>query len=255
MRHVLGIEYDGTDFCGWQRLSAGPSVQHEVEMAVSFVAGHAVEVVCAGRTDSRVHGRCQVVHFDSDAIRSDHGWVMGTNSRLPNSIAVRWTQAVAPDFHARFSARARRYHYRILNRRVRPALDARYVAWERRPLDAQRMHAAAQTLLGEHDFSAFRSSQCEARHARRDLQCLQVSRVGEEVRVQVQANAFLHHMVRNLVGSLLLIGRGEKPVEWMRELLDGRDRNEAGPTAMAEGLLFVGPLYEPQWNLPAEVTL
>ncbi len=254
MRHVLGIEYDGTDFHGWQRLGTGPSVQHEVEMAVSFVAAHAVEVVCAGRTDSRVHGRCQVVHFDSDATRSDHGWVMGTNSRLPDSIAVRWAQAVAPDFHARFSARARRYRYRILNRRVRPALDARYVAWERLPLDAERMHAAGQVLLGEHDFSAFRSSQCEARHARRDLQRLQVSRVGEEVWVEVQANAFLHHMVRNIVGSLVPIGRGERPLEWMRELLDGRDRNAAGPTATAQGLLFVGPLYESQWNLPAEVT-
>ena len=255
MRHVLGIEYDGTDFHGWQRLSAGPSVQHEVEKAVSFVAGHPVEVVCAGRTDSHVHGCCQVVHFDSDVTRSDHGWVMGTNSRLPDSVAVRWTQVVAADFHARFSARARRYRYRILNRRVRPALDSRYVAWERLPLEAELMHEAAQALLGEHDFSAFRSSQCEARHARRDLHRLQVSRVGEEVWIEVQANAFLHHMVRNIVGSLLLIGRGEKPVDWMRELVDGRDRNLAGPTAMAQGLLFVGPLYEAHWDLPAEVTL
>lgn len=255
MRYALGIEFDGTDFCGWQRLHDNPSVQAAVEDALSFVAGHRVEVTCAGRTDRGVHGRCQVVHFDSQAQRSDYSWVMGANSRLPPSIAVRWAQPVDEQFHARFSARARRYCYRIANRRIRPALEARYQSWERRPLDAEAMHEAAQQLLGMHDFSAFRSSQCQARHPNRELQLLSVERIGEEVRFEVQANAFLHHMVRNLVGSLLLVGCGERPPHWPREVLDGRDRTAAGPTAPPQGLLFVGPLYPAEWKLPNEVTL
>ena len=255
MRYALGIEFDGTDFCGWQRLHDNPSVQEAVEDALSFVAGQRVDVVCAGRTDRGVHGRCQVVHFDSEAQRSDYSWVMGANSRLPSSITVRWAQPVDAQFHARFSARARRYCYRIANRRIRPALEARYLSWERRPLDAEAMHEAAQRLLGMHDFSAFRSSQCQANHPRRELQHLSVERIGEEVRVEVQANAFLHHMVRNLVGSLLLVGCGERPVHWPREVLDGCDRTVAGPTAPPQGLLFVGPLYPAEWQLPDEVTL
>lgn len=256
MRYALGIEYDGTDFRGWQRLGDGSaSLQGALEAALSFVAGHAVEVTCAGRTDSGVHGQCQVVHFDSTATRSEYAWLMGANTRLPRSMAVRWVQPVSDAFHARFGARARRYRYRILNRRVRPALDARFVTWERLPLDADAMHEAAQAMLGEHDFSAFRSSQCQAAHARRDMQCLDVLRRGEEIHVEVQANAFLHHMVRNLVGSLLPIGRGEQPVMWMKQVLDGRDRSLAGPTAPAQGLLFIGPLYPAECQLPQEVTL
>ena len=256
MRYALGIEYDGTDFRGWQRLGDGSvSLQGALEVALSFVAGHAVEVTCAGRTDSGVHGQCQVIHFDSDAVRSDYAWLMGVNTRLPRSMAVRWVMPVPDEFHARFGARARRYRYRILNRRVRPALDARFVTWERLPLDVDAMREAAQALLGEHDFSAFRSSQCQAAHARRDMQRLDVTRRDEEIHVEVQANAFLHHMVRNIVGSVLPIGRGEQPVAWMREILEGRDRALAGPTAPAQGLLFIGPLYPAEWNLPAEVTL
>ncbi len=256
MRYALGIEYDGTDFRGWQRLGDGSaSLQGALEAALSFVAGHPVEVVCAGRTDSGVHGQCQVVHFDSTATRSEYAWLMGTNTRLPRSMAVRWVTPVSDTFHARFGARARRYRYRILNRRVRPALDARFVTWERLPLDADAMHQAAQALLGEHDFSAFRSSQCQAAHARRDMQRLDVFRHGEEIHVEVRANAFLHHMVRNLVGSLLPVGRGEQPVAWMKQVLDGRDRSLAGPTAPAQGLLFIGPLYPALCQLPQEVTL
>ena len=255
MRYALGIEYDGTDFCGWQRLGDNPSLQAAVEAALGFVAGHPVEVTCAGRTDRGVHASCQVVHFDSPSERSTYAWTMGANSRLPHALSVRWCQPVAEDFHARFGARARRYRYRILNRRVRPALDARFVAWERQPLDADAMHAAAQALLGERDFSAFRSSQCQASHARRNLQRLDVRRIGEEIQLDVQANAFLHHMVRNLVGSLLPIGRGERPAPWLAELLEGRDRTLAGPTAAPQGLLFLGPLYPAECALPAEVTL
>jgi tRNA pseudouridine38-40 synthase len=255
MRHVLGIEYDGSDFLGWQRLSHGPTLQAVVEQALSRVADHPVEAVCAGRTDSGVHAACQVVHFDSAAERSPRAWAMGCTSQLPASVAVLWAQPVDAGFHARYAARARRYRYRILNRPVRAALQARYLGWERRPLDAERMHRAGQALLGEHDFSAFRTSQCQAPHPRREMQQVSVERFGDEVRIEVQANAFLHHMVRNIVGSLLPIGRGERPVEWLAELLAGRDRDRAGPTAAASGLCFLGPRYPREWGLPDEVSL
>ncbi len=254
MRFALGIEYDGTDFHGWQHLAHAASVQEAVEKALSLVAGHPVAVTCAGRTDAGVHAHCQVVHFDSDAPRSDYAWTMGANTQLPPAVAVRWAQPVAADFNARFSARSRRYCYRIRNRRARPALEARQLGWDRLPLDADAMHAAAQALLGEHDFNAFRSSQCEAQHARRELIEITVTRHGDDVHIEVEANAFLHHMVRNLVGSLLPIGRGERPQDWMGELLAGRDRTRAGPTAPARGLVFVGPRYPAHWGLPAEVT-
>jgi tRNA pseudouridine38-40 synthase len=254
MRIALGIEYDGTDFSGWQRLTEGVSVQGAVERALTKVADHPVQVSCAGRTDAGVHGRCQVVHFDTDARRDMRGWVLGACSNLPTSVAVLWAQPVPESFHARFSARSRRYRYHLLNRSVRAALDARYVTWERLPLDAARMHEAAQALLGGHDFSAFRALSCQAPHPRRSVLGVDVRREGEQVFVEIEANAFLHHMVRNIVGSLLLIGRGERPVEWLGELLASRDRQVAGPTAPASGLTFVGPRYEAHWNLPAEVS-
>lgn len=254
MRIALGIEYDGTDFFGWQRLKEGPSVQGRLEHALSLVAAHPVEVSCAGRTDAGVHGRCQVVHFDTPAQRPMRGWILGGCSNLPPSVAVLWAQPVLDSFHARYAARSRRYRYHILNRPVRAALDARYVTWERLPLDAGRMHAAAQALLGLHDFSAFRALSCQAAHPRRTVLAVSVRREGEHVIVEIEANAFLHHMVRNIVGSLLLIGRGEQPVEWMAELLAGANRQVAGPTAPASGLTFLGPRYERHWGLPAEVS-
>lgn len=260
MRVALGVEYDGNGFLGWQRLSkAGEggqeSVQAALETALSRVAAHPVGTTCSGRTDAGVHARCQVVHFDTDAVRAPRAWMLGTTSHLPQSVCVRWCQPVADDFNARFSARARQYRYRILNRAVRPALHRQYLSWELRPLDADAMHRAAQALVGEQDFSAFRSVQCQAPHARRDLQRIRVWRDGDEVIVEVQANAFLHHMVRNIVGSLLEIGAGEQAGDWIAELLAGRDRRLAGPTAPAAGLVFLGPLYPPGWALPAEVTL
>jgi len=254
MRIALGIEYDGTDFLGWQRLSHGATVQGALERALSSVAAHPVEVTCAGRTDAGVHGHCQVVHFDTDARRDMRGWVLGACSRLPRSIAVLWAQPVPDDFHARFSACSRRYRYTILNRPVRAALEARYVTWERLPLDAARMHRAAQALLGEHDFSAFRAASCQAAHANRRVLAAAVRREGERVMVEIEANAFLHHMVRNIVGSLLPVGRGEQPAAWLAGLLAGRDRAAAGPTAPPTGLAFVGPRYEARWGLPAEVS-
>ena len=255
MRIAFGIEYDGTDFLGWQRLSHGETVQGALETALQRVADEPVETTAAGRTDAGVHARCQVVHFDTDVRRDMRGWLLGTCSNLPRSMAVTWAQPVPDDFHARFSARLRGYRYRIVNRLVRAALDARYVTWERHPVDAQRMHDAAQALLGENDFSAFRAVSCQAAHARRFMKKISVTRIGEEVFIDVEANAFLHHMVRNIVGSLLLVGRGEQPVEWMAELLAGRDRERAGPTAPATGLTFLGPKYEAHWGLPEQVTL
>lgn len=254
-RIALGIEYDGTGFFGWQRLAHGPNVQAEVEAALSFVADHAVAVTCAGRTDAGVHARCQVVHFDSESQRDERAWTLGANTRLPVGVSVLWAKPMPDDFHARFSARARRYRYTLLNRAIRPALDARYVSWERRPLDAEAMHRAAQALIGEHDFSAFRAISCQAAHARRCVLDISVFREGERVHVDIQANAFLHHMVRNIVGSLLEVGTGERSVEWMAEVLATRDRAQAGATAPAQGLTFIGPRYPAQWALPPEVTL
>jgi tRNA pseudouridine38-40 synthase len=255
MRIALGIEYDGTDFFGWQRLRHGNSIQSVVESALSFVADESIEVVCAGRTDAGVHAVCQVVHFDTQAQRSERGWTLGANSRLPASIAVRWAKPVVGDFHARFGAHGRRYRYRILNRPVRPALQARYVTWERRPLDAPVMHQAAQALIGEHDFSAFRTVACQARTPTRCVRAISVARDREDVVIDIQANAFLHHMVRNIVGSLLPIGRGDEPPAWIAQLLAGRDRALAGPTAPASGLTFLGPLFPSDCGLPGEVTL
>lgn len=253
MRYALGIEYDGTGFFGWQRLKHGPSLQAAVEQALSFVADHPITVICAGRTDAGVHALCQVIHFDSDAQREERAWTLGATTRLPPQIAVRWARTVAPEFHARFAARARRYRYTLLNRVVRPALDARFVSWERTPLDAHAMHDAAQGLLGEHDFSAFRAVACQAAHARREVIAINVHRDGECVIVEIEANAFLHHMVRNIVGSLLEVGRGERPRQWIAQLLQQRDRAQAGATAPAQGLCFIGPRYVAEWGLPSEV--
>jgi tRNA pseudouridine38-40 synthase len=253
LRIALGIEYDGTDFLGWQRLSHGSTAQAAVEAALTFVADAPIEVTCAGRTDAGVHARTQVVHFDTDAVRSERSWTLGANSRLPHSIAIRWALAVSDDFHARYRAVARRYRYCILNRPVRPALDARYVAWERVPLDAAAMHTAAQALVGEHDFSAFRAISCQAHSARRNVLAIGVGRDGEQVTVEIEANAFLHHMVRNIVGSLLPVGRGEQSPDWISRLLEGGDRTIAGATAPPQGLTFLGPRYPAHFGLPKEV--
>jgi tRNA pseudouridine38-40 synthase len=259
MRLALGIEYDGSGFSGWQRLTqpgeAGlATVQSAVEDALSTVADHPVLVTCAGRTDAGVHASCQVVHFDSDARREPRGWMLGATGRLPEAVCVRWCVPVADDFHARFSAVARRYRYRLLNRAVRPALGRQWLSWERRPLDADAMHAAAQSLLGENDFTSFRTVHCQAPHARRELQRISVRRDGDVLEIDVQANAFLHHMVRNIVGSLVEVGAGERPQAWIAEVLAARDRTVAGPTAPPQGLVFNGPLYPARWTLPAEVT-
>lgn len=254
-RYALGIEYDGSRYSGWQRLGeAGPTLQQTLEDAISKVANAPITTVCAGRTDAGVHGLCQVVHFDTDAVRAPRGWTLGITSNLPSDMAVRWCVPVEAEFSARFSAKARRYRYEILNRSVRPAYQAAYLAWERRLLDADLMHRAAQTLVGRHDFSAFRTVHCQANNPERDIQEIQVVRTGDVVAMEIQANAFLHHMVRNIIGSLMSVGAGERPPEWIAELLAGRDRTVAGPTGPASGLTFLHPVYEAHWGLPAEVT-
>ena len=255
MRWALGIEYEGSGFLGWQRQLHGPSVQATVERALSKVADHEVAVTCAGRTDTGVHARCQVVHFDTEAVRGARAFVLGANSLLPQSVVVRWAQPVADPFHARYSAEARRYRYTVLNRPVRPALEARTLSWERLPLDAERMARAAQPLLGEHDFTSFRTVACQSKSPVRRMAAIRIWREDERVQFEFRANAFLHHMVRNLVGSLVLVGLGEQPESWIAEVLARCDRTQAGPTAPPEGLVFLGPCYPAAFGLPAEVTL
>lgn len=251
IRVALGVEYDGGCFYGFQRQRQTPTVQQVLERAIARVADQEVTVHCAGRTDTGVHASGQVVHFETTARRSERAWVLGCNTHLPSGCAVTWARAVDGRFHARFSARARRYRYRILNRWIRPGLDAGRVAWERRMLDAERMHAAAQCLVGEHDFSSFRADGCQARHAVRTIQRIAVARDLHEVVVDVTANAFLYHMVRNIAGTLIEIGAGKRPVEWIGEVLAARRRATAGPTAPADGLYFVGAEYPEHPDLPA----
>lgn len=255
MRYALALEYDGSGFLGWQKHHTGATVQAAVEKALSYVADEPVQVVCSGRTDARVSARCQVVHFDSDVVRAERAWLLGANTQLPDSVRGLWLQQVPGGFHARYCARARRYRYSLLIRPIKPAINRQFLSWHREPLDAARMHEAAQLVLGEQDFSAFRTVHCQAKHPVRNLHQLNVSQDGELIYFDVQANAFLHHMVRNLVGSLIAIGKHEQPVDWMKTLLDGKDRTVAGPTATAEGLMFLGALYPREWALPESVSL
>jgi tRNA pseudouridine38-40 synthase len=251
MRYALGLEYDGSKFMGWQVQSHGPSVQACVEQAAGAVANHEVRVFCCGRTDTGVHASCQVAHFDTTAERPERSWVLGINSHLPGSIVVLWIRRVDEDFHARFSAYSRTYQYRILNRWVRPALGAGKFSWCRKPLDVARMHLAAQALLGEHDFSSFRAAGCQATHAVRTIQHISVCRFGDNVILNVAANGFLYHMVRNVAGSLMEVGKGNQPVDWLAGVLLARDRTLAAPTAAGDGLYFMGARYPEKYGLPA----
>ena len=243
MRLAFGVEYDGSRFRGWQRQERAESVQAVVETALSAIADHPVAVTCAGRTDAGVHATGQVIHFDTDSERPLHGWLLGGNSKLPDAVAFTWARQMDADFHARFSATARAYRYVILSRPLRPALLRSRVTWTYHALDAERMHAAGQLLLGEHDFSSFRAIGCQARHPRRCVNRLSVSRHGDYLYLDVEANAFLHHMVRNIAGTLMLVGRGERPVEWVSEVLAARDRSAGGVTAPADGLYMVKVSY------------
>jgi tRNA pseudouridine38-40 synthase len=250
-RFALGVEYDGTAFMGWQRQPhAGRTVQGCLEQALSRVADHPVEITCAGRTDAGVHASAQVVHFDSNAVRELRNWLLGLNANLPADVAVNWVRPVAEDFHARFQARARHYRYTIVNRATRPVLARAQATWTHRPLDHVRMQTAAKYLLGEHDFSAFRAIECQARSPVRTLHLLRVERHGELIWIDVVANAFLHHMVRNIAGVLMAIGAGKQGVEWTQSVLAGRDRRLGGVTAAPEGLCFRAVLYPPRFDIP-----
>lgn len=251
MRIALGVEYDGSRFCGWQTQPGGCSVQDALSAAVSAIAGHAASLAAAGRTDAGVHALGQVAHFDTPAVRPDSAWVRGVNALLPPAISVLWAQPVAADFHARFSAVGRRYRYLLLNRAVRPGLLAGRVGWYHAPLDVQAMRAAASGLLGEHDFSAFRAAECQAKSPVRTLSQLDIRREGDFIVFDLAANAFLHHMVRNIVGCLVYVGKGKYPPEWLADLLARRDRRRAAPTFAPDGLYFAGADYDPRWGLPA----
>ena len=252
MRYAIGLEYDGSGYSGWQRQAHSPSVQAEVERSLTQVANHEVTVICAGRTDSGVHARGQVVHFDTASERSDRQWMLGINSHLPESIRAVWIQAVDNDFHARFGAFSRSYQYRIMNRWVRPAIAARYYGWCRELLDESLMHATAQVLLGKHDFSAFQSAGCSAQHAIREISNIAVQRHENIVTIDITANAFLYHMVRNIAGSLIAVGVGEKSSDWLERIFKTGDRKLAGVMAESNGLCFMSVRYDPKYKLPQE---
>lgn len=249
-RIALAVEYDGEGFCGWQRQPHCHSVQAELESALSSIAQTPITVYCAGRTDTGVHAAAQVVHFETDVERPLRAWSFGVNSHLRRNVAVHWASTVPEHFHARFSATSRRYRYTLLNRSTRPGYQAGTISWERAPLDAARMHDAAQALLGEHDFSSFRSSECQATHAIRYISQLTVERQANRVVVDITANGFLHNMVRIITGSLLAVGRGDRPVEWLGQLLEARDRTMAGATAPPYGLCFMQPSYPEEFGIP-----
>ncbi len=251
MRLAAGVEYEGTAYAGWQRQHHARSVQGEVEAALSRVADQTIATTCAGRTDAGVHALGQVIHFDTTASRANDAWLLGANSHLPSDISLRWVSPMPDEFHARYSARARRYRYVIFNHRSRPALYAHRACWFYHPLDAMRMHEAAQHLLGEHDFSAYRAAECQSRSPNRFVEEITVTRQGNWVAIEIEANAFLHHMVRNIAGVLMAIGKGSQPIDWTRTVLEGRDRQAAGVTAAAEGLYFLRVRYDTQFQLPS----
>jgi len=250
MRLAAGIEYDGTAYNGWQRVRSGIGVQAVVEKALARVADQAVEAVCAGRTDAGVHASGQVVHFESSRDREPRSWLLGANANLPDDVSLTWVRPVDEEFHARYSAVERSYRYLILNRLVRSALFRHRAWWVHQPLAESRMQQAGRMLIGEHDFSAFRAAGCQARSASRHLSRLEVERHSDWIVVTVTANAFLQHMVRNIVGLLAEIGRGDVPVEKTAEILESRDRTRAGVAAPARGLTLVSVTYPRRFELP-----
>lgn len=256
MRIALGIEYNGSQFSGWQRQKHGTrTVQECVEKALSVVADEPVQVVCAGRTDTGVHATGQVVSFDSQSERPLKAWVQGVNAHLPDDVSSVWACEVDEDFSARFTATARQYRYAILNRPGRSAVFHSNVTWRHGAINEKIMHVAAQALIGEQDFSSFRSSACQAEHARRNIHYVTVSRKADFIFIDIEANAFLHHMVRNIAGVLLEIGRGDKEPEWVSELLEARDRTVSGITAPPGGLYLMSVVYPPQYGLPTHLAV
>lgn len=247
---ALGIEYNGSGYNGWQGQKHGLGVQELLEKALSYVANEDIKVICAGRTDAGVHAAAQIVHFETHAEREERAWILGTNTRLPNDICVNWAMPVEEEFHARFSALKRYYRYVICNRHVRPAILDKLVSWDYRNFDVQRMQQASACLLGEHDFSSYRAMQCQAKSPVRTIHQLNVTRSGDFIFIDIEANAFLHHMVRNIAGVLMAIGAGEKPVNWAEEVLQYRDRRLGGVTAPPHGLYFMKVSYPDEFKLP-----
>ncbi len=252
-RVVLALEYVGTDACGWQHQAhtSRPSIQQQLEDALAIVADGGIRCHCAGRTDAGVHATHQIVHFDPEVSRSPKAWVLGTNMHLPDSIAVKWAQGVDGDFHARFSAVRRRYRYIIHNCEHRPAIGSGLLLWHRQSLNESSMHEAAQQLLGEQDFSSFRASGCQSRTPMRRVDAISVTRQGPLVVIEIVANAFLHHMVRNITGALIEVGLGRESLAWMGELLACRDRTLGAATARPDGLYLVDVEYPERYGLPA----
>jgi tRNA pseudouridine38-40 synthase len=254
LRIALGISYLGTAYDGWQSQASGRTVQDHLQRALGeFMASAPPNVLCAGRTDAGVHGLMQVVHFDTAIARTESSWVRGTNRYLPTDVAVQWAREVPAAFHARASAVSRRYCYVVLESPVRPSLDAHRVGWVFRPMDLSAMQAAAAHLVGEHDFSSFRASQCQALSPVKTLRPITIARHGAYWRFDFEGSAFLHHMIRNIMGCLIAIGQGARPAQWMQEVLHARSRAVAAPTFSADGLYFLGPRYGAQWGLPEAV--
>jgi tRNA pseudouridine38-40 synthase len=249
-RFAAGLEYDGRAYSGWQFQSGLKTLQDEVQRAFTRVADAPIDCSCAGRTDAGVHALSQVLHFDSGAARSERAWRLGANTYLPSDVSIVWVREVPEHFHARYSALSRSYRYLILNRDSRPGLASGRATWERRPLDAARMHEAAQVLVGEHDFSAFRAIECQSRSPVRRVERLVVTRHGEWVAVDITANAFLHHMVRNVAGLLMAVGHGESPPVRVATVLASRDRKTNAATAPPDGLYLAAVRYPEEFGLP-----
>jgi tRNA pseudouridine38-40 synthase len=246
----MGVCYNGSAYQGWQSQLSGQTVQDKLEKALDQFTTQRVSTLCAGRTDAGVHGLMQVIHFDTELVRDTASWVRGTNRYLPSDIAVQWAREVPPTFHCRGSAVARRYAYILLESAVRPSLEASRVGWVYRPLDARAMQTASEHLIGEHDFTSFRASSCQALSPVKKLNRIDIHQHGPYWRVEFEGNAFLHHMIRNIMGCLVTIGQGFESPEWMQQVLEARSRKAASPTFSPDGLYFKGPVYEPHWGLP-----
>jgi tRNA pseudouridine38-40 synthase len=250
VRVALGLAYRGSAYLGWQSQPCGQTIQDRLERALGLFADEPIKTLCAGRTDAGVHGLNQVVHFDTSRDRDAFSWVRGVNRYLPSDIAVQWSALPGDDFHARNHARRRRYAYVLLESAVRPAMEAQSVGWVFRPLDQAAMEEAAALLIGEHDFSAFRASGCQALSPVKHMGAIQIRRRGAYWRFDFEANAFLHHMIRNLMGGLIAVGQGSRPAAWMKAVLESRDRTLAAPTFAPDGLYFLGPQYDPGRCIP-----
>ena len=250
MRIALGVSYNGGAYQGWQSQRSGLTVQDKLETALGKFTAQRVSTLCAGRTDSGVHGLMQVVHFDTELDRDTHAWVRGTNANLPRDIAVQWAVKTTREFHCRASATSRRYAYVLLQSPIRPSIDYGRVGWTFGELDVSAMRQAADILVGEHDFTSFRASQCQALSPVKNLMQIAIHQRGAYWRIEFEANAFLHHMIRNIMGCLVQIGTGKRPPEWMAEVLAARDRKVAAPTFSPNGLYFLGPRYDAKWGIP-----